>query len=68
MSAAEDVHFCRDCLKSGIRIYSTSRYNHVYMRYPSKIKHTWKISDNELLQKYCRFLKHTEDYIKYANN
>ncbi len=68
MSAAEDVHFCRDCLKSGIRIYSTSRYNHVYMRYPSKNKHTWKISDNELLQKYCRFLKHTEDYIKYANN
>lgn len=68
MSAAEDVHFCKDCLKSGIRIYSTSKYNHVYMRYPSKSKHTWKISDNELLQKYCRILKHTEDYIKYANN
>ncbi|WP_077367788.1 glycosyltransferase [Anaerosalibacter sp. Marseille-P3206] len=68
MSAAEDVNFCRDCLQSGIRIYSTSKYNHVYMRYPSKNKHTWKISDDELLKRYCNVVGNTKDYIKYANN
>ena len=68
MSAAEDVNFCRDCLKCGIRIYSTSKYNHVYMRYPSKNKHTWKISDEDLLKRYCKVIKNTKDYMKYANN
>ncbi len=68
ISAAEDTQFCRDCINNGIKIYSTSKFNHVYMRYSSKKKHTWKIDDEELMKRYCRLIKYTDEYKKHVNN
>ncbi|WDV44139.1 glycosyltransferase [Clostridiaceae bacterium M8S5] len=61
VNAAEDVIFCKDCLLSGIRIFSASRNHHIYIRYPSKANHTWKIGDKELLNKFCMTLKRNVD-------
>ena len=68
MSLAEDVYFCQDCLKNDIKIYSTNKYHHIYFRYPVKKNHTWKISDNELIKKYCKVIGPVKDYISYVNN
>ncbi len=68
LSIAEDVHFCQDCIKNNIRIYSTNKYHHVYFRHPSKEKHTWKISDDEFIKRYCKVIGQVDDYISYANN
>lgn len=68
VSIGEDVYFCRDCIKNNIRIYSTNKYHHVYFRHPTKGNHTWKISDNDLINKYCKVIGQVEDYISYANN
>ncbi|MCF6464133.1 glycosyltransferase [Clostridium sp. Cult1] len=68
MSLAEDVYFCQDCVKNNILIYSTDRYHHVYFRHPIKKNHTWKITDDEFMDKYCKIIGKVEDYISYANN
>lgn len=68
VNTAEDVKFCRDCNRRRIKIYSTSKYNHVYIRYQSKTTHTWRISDKQLLQKHCSIITNTDDYISYADN
>ena len=68
MSLAEDVYFCKDCVKNNIRIYSTNKYHHVYFRHPAKENHTWKISDDEFIKRSCQIIGQVEDYISYANN
>lgn len=68
MSLAEDVYFCQDCIKNNILIYSTDKYHHVYFRHPLKKNHTWKITDDEFMDKYCKVIGKVEDYISYANN
>lgn len=68
INIGEDVAFCNDCRKNKIKIYSTSRYNHVYIRYPSKKQHTWKIDDQNFIKRYCHVLGHNIDFIKYSNN
>ncbi len=61
-----DVEFCKDCIANGIKIYSTNRSNHVYIRHSSSHDHTWKISDNMLLMYGgCRVVKKTNNYKKY---
>ncbi len=67
MNIAEDVKFCTNCVKNGYKIYSTSRFNHVYIRYPSKKNHTWKISDSDFLKRFCKVVATTDDYINYAD-
>lgn len=57
VNAAEDVFFCNDCIRSRVKIYSSSRNHHIYIRYPNKTNHTWKIRDHALLTKFCRVLK-----------
>lgn len=68
ISIAEDVHFCQDCIRNNIRIYSTNKYHHVYFRHPVKKNHTWKISDDEIIKRYCKVIGQVDDYIEYANN
>jgi cellulose synthase/poly-beta-1,6-N-acetylglucosamine synthase-like glycosyltransferase len=64
---AIDVQFCKDCNKKGIKIYSTDRYHHVYIRYENRKKHTWKITDKELL-KWCKVIKkNVTNFEKYVN-
>ena len=67
ISIAEDVHFCQDCIKNSIKIYSTNKYHHIYFRHPVKDNHTWKINDDEFIKKYCKVIGQVEDYISYAN-
>lgn len=65
---AIDVQFSKDCIRSGFKIYSTNRYHHVYIRHGSPSKHTWKISDEDLLRKYCKIVKEDiDDYRKYVD-
>lgn len=61
ISKNEDVRFCEDCLKHGFKIYSTDRYDLVYVRSKSLDHHTWKISDKGLI-KSCEFIAYTMDY------
>ncbi|WP_202709047.1 glycosyltransferase [Sporosalibacterium faouarense] len=68
LSVAEDVAFCRDCIYKGYQLYSTSKLNHVYIRYPKKQNHTWKINDHEFMNRYCKVIEKTDDYIGYANS
>lgn len=68
ISIAEDTRFCNDCVKRGIKIYSTSRYNHVYIRHISKNNHTWKISDEKLLKNSCKVIGKVDNYKLYAIN
>lgn len=67
LSIAEDVQFCNDCIRNGISIYSTSRFNHVYIRHGDKSKHTWKIKDRQLMKRHCKFVCTTDDYVDIAN-
>ncbi|EOD01402.1 hypothetical protein L21TH_0548 [Caldisalinibacter kiritimatiensis] len=67
INAAEDVNFCKDCLQKGIKIYSTSKYNHVYIRRSSNNKHTWKIRDDEFIKKYCTVIGPIKNYIEYTS-
>lgn len=54
INAGEDLQFCKDCVRINILIYSCSKYHHVYIRYPSKSKHTWLIEDDALIKLCCR--------------
>ncbi|WP_236914999.1 glycosyltransferase [Clostridium sp. Cult2] len=73
ISLTEDVHFCNDCIKKGIKVYSSSRYHHVYFRHPSKENHTWKIKDEEFLSSYCstdvlkKHLDNIDDIRRFAD-
>lgn len=67
VSISEDVFFCQDCIRNNMKIYSTNKYHHVYFRHPSKKTHTWQISDNEFISRYCKVIGQVEDYIGYAN-
>ncbi|MGF7059985.1 glycosyltransferase [Brassicibacter mesophilus] len=60
-SLGEDIQFCKDCAKNGIRMYSTDRYNYVYIRHSLTDKHAWKISD-EFYMKLCKVVGITNDY------
>lgn len=70
---AEDIHFCQDCIKNGIKIYSCNRFHHVYFRNPSLNSHTWKIDDDEFLNLCCRQdlfnepVESVDDIIKYVD-
>ncbi|EOC99965.1 glycosyltransferase [Caldisalinibacter kiritimatiensis] len=57
----EDVQFCKDCYKNGIKIYSHNRFNHVYIRHGNQGNHTWGISDN-YYKKLCRIIGKVNDY------
>lgn len=68
MSLAEDVYFCKDCIKNNIKIYSTHKYYHIYFRNLIKENHTWKINDDKLIKESCQVIGRVKDYISYANN
>jgi cellulose synthase/poly-beta-1,6-N-acetylglucosamine synthase-like glycosyltransferase len=67
ISIAEDTQFCNDCIKKGIKIYSTNRFHHVYMRRSSKKYHAWKINDHDFLKNSCKVIGQIEDYKNYAD-
>lgn len=67
VSIGEDTQFCKSCIRKGIRIYSSNMYHHVYIRRKSRASHTWKVSDRFLLERFCKPIMRTTDYISYAD-
>lgn len=64
VSVGEDVAFFDDCIRNRIKVYSCNRYHHVYIRHPSKNRHTWRINDNDLIDLCCNvdeFSEYVED-------
>lgn len=64
-SLGEDIQFCKDCLKNGIKLYATDKNNYVYIRHGASDKHAWNIRD-ELYKKLCRIIGKVDDYISYV--
>jgi len=60
-----DGQFCKDCIAKGIKMYSTNRYNHVYIRHASGHQHTWVVSDEKLLS-WCKVIGKIENYQEYV--
>ncbi len=67
VSIGEDTQFCKNCIRKGIGIYSSNMYHHVYIRRKSMASHTWKVSDRFLLERFCKPIMRTTDYISYAD-
>lgn len=66
ISLTEDKYFQQDSLKNGFKIYSTNRYNFVYIRHGASSKHSWKISDKDFL-KHCKIIDTIKEYQSYVN-
>lgn len=67
ISVNEDVFFCKDCVKNGIMPYSGNKYHFVYLRHPSTNNHTWKISNEQLMKRYCSFVGNVDDFKPYID-
>ena len=59
------TQFLKDCVDKGIKLYSTDRFNFVYIRHTSFEEHTWRIDDEEFLRK-CRIIIFSNDYKTHA--
>ncbi len=64
LNLGEDVQFCKDCYKNGIKIYSHNKYNHVYVRHGVTHNHTWGISDDFYI-KLCKKIDVVDDFRPY---
>lgn len=58
----EDNGFMEECVRQGIPIYSTDRFNYVYIRRSDRESHTWQVEEEEYLR-YCQPVMYTDDYI-----
>ncbi|MET3292239.1 UNVERIFIED_CONTAM: glycosyltransferase involved in cell wall biosynthesis [Brevibacillus sp. OAP136] len=61
-SLGEDVGFLRKCRARGLRIYASDHFDYVYIRRPSRTGHTWKVTDQELLNRKHIVIGHTTRY------
>lgn len=59
--AGTDSHFVKACKRNNISIYSTSRYNYVYIRRGNKNSHTYNLP-NSRLRKRSTFIKETDNF------
>ena len=48
VSIAEDVEFCRTCLRNRIKIYSGNKYHYLYIREHSEKDHTWQMKNEDI--------------------
>lgn len=60
-SAGCDTAFLKQCIEKNMKLYSTDRFNYVCIRQPSINEHTWKINDEEFLNK-CKVVGYVDDY------
>jgi tetratricopeptide (TPR) repeat protein len=61
INVGEDVQFFADCYEEGIKVYSSDKYNYVYMKHNCLEDHTWKINSDEI-QKWITKLLITQDF------
>ncbi|MBS4540022.1 glycosyltransferase [Clostridium sp. D2Q-11] len=64
ISLGADLEFCYDVVRRGLKIYSSNRYNHVYIRKNPK-NHTWKISDSKMMS-WCDGFQTIHDFTKFT--
>ncbi|SDH98984.1 Spore maturation protein CgeB [Sinosporangium album] len=50
VNAGEDTRLVRRCKEDGIKIYSSDRFNFIYMRGSDAGAHTWQAEDHKLLR------------------
>jgi spore maturation protein CgeB len=62
-----DTRFQRKCVRNGFRIYSADRFNFAVLRSTSKDMHTWKITDEELMEA-SEVIAFTDDYVPYITD
>lgn len=71
LTLGEDTAFQKKCIKHGFRIYSTSRYNFAAIRGTDVNEHTWKVSDQRLIE-HGEIVAYTDDFksivIEKSNN
>ncbi|MDG4656620.1 glycosyltransferase [Ectobacillus antri] len=60
INVGEDTRFLRACLQHNLPMYSTSRYNYVYLRYP-QTHHTSTFQEYKLFEQ-CKALRQTKDF------
>lgn len=63
ITVGEDVTFLRNCLQKGLKIYSSNKFNYVYIRRNNQ-QHTWKTSDRYLL-KTGKVVAYTNQFVPY---
>ncbi|SFE08610.1 Glycosyl transferase family 2 [Bacillus sp. OV194] len=56
-----DRIFCRDCVKAGLRVYSTTKENFTYVRNDDQEQHTWKVPVDVILS-ISQFITKTDDF------
>lgn len=61
-SLGEDVVFLNRCTARGLRIYASDRYDYVYIRRTNTASHTWKVTDQELLNREHLVIGQTSKY------
>lgn len=66
INRGEDGHFQRSCFLNGIRMYSTSRMNYAYLRYPNAHHHMYENQDF-LLKKRSDFVVRTATINRYVD-
>jgi hypothetical protein len=66
LNSSEDTNFLRDCNSCGIRMFSSDKFNYVYIKHENLNEHTWKISTKELM-KYCsKYFLATRDFTEFV--
>ncbi|HZG73846.1 MAG TPA: glycosyltransferase, partial [Chondromyces sp.] len=66
MNRAEDYFFIKQSKEKGYKIYSANRYHFATIRYNTD-KHTWKISNDELME-WGTIVAYTEDFQSIVDN
>lgn len=56
VNISEDSHFLIDCNNAGIKIFSSDKYNYVYIRHKNLHEHTWNSSLEEFMNYSIRLL------------
>ncbi|WP_144553021.1 glycosyltransferase family 2 protein [Bacillus sp. X1(2014)] len=60
VNRAEDFFFIEQCKEKGFKVYSTDRFHFAVIRNDAD-KHTWKISDEELME-WGEIIAYTDDF------
>lgn len=65
VNRGEDYHFLEQCKEKGFTIYSTDRFHFAVIRHEAE-KHTWKISEEELME-WGELIAISEDFQSFVS-
>ncbi|HZG57924.1 glycosyltransferase [Paenibacillus sp.] len=60
-----DKVFLKRCVRRGLKLYATGKYNFVYIR-GDRTAHTWGIGAKQFMKR-CAFVRRTDDYRPYVD-